>query len=700
MVVVVLQALTEQKCTKWKMGNSVRVPCFKEDEYIPQTAVIHDHQPMNCRQRETIHTPNETSIVRTSRISDKDKKSSRNVLRLGTNWIQNIFDHVHELIHPKSLFLNNSNSTNIHHSIRDQQQPQQQQSQQKQSQPASRTTPPLLHNCATVEEQYAYIQQILAVCQHLHGIDGLHAVGLEYRKIPCDEHKDTCNYENQSVTQKTVTNDNTNDVEKIKECATDITPHEKNELLQSNRIGDEEGEKNEVFQSNRIGDEEGENDELGVITFVELAKVKSEKFLSLSNRSDSLLSDAGSSNDADIGTTPSLATTTAFAWDVDEDVTHIGTQHIAMPQVDQSTMSTSEKAALQYPNSRIEPRFCHLCERRLYDRQSNTLIKECNRKQFIADGEMYELVSRLVQEYAHSIMMDEGDMKWINIDNHEDDTTISTHMKAMNGTNSEPIRILINKDHPCLQQNSDGNSATYVSDHPTILICTGRGKVRGGTFSRHHLICTGLERSTALPFIQEARHRKLHIAVLDPNVHGEANGYTTFTKSMNYLESYFGVKSHVIDHVPDQEDKPITACNCRDLYILSHSASGGHLARYFLEKSQSHYLLNIRAIAFTDSTHNIQWAKGSHQVYLYELLQSVYCIYFRCSSGARDTIAGDGDSKWYLHPAGEVVNTDSFWRHRFGSIRTVWAGTNEHSQTNWYAHGKIWEHFDQFLFAK
>jgi hypothetical protein len=135
------------------------------------------------------------------------------------------------------------------------------------------------------------------------------------------------------------------------------------------------------------------------------------------------------------------------------------------------------------------------------------------------------------------------------------------------------------------------------------------------------------------------------------------------------------------------------------MYILSHSASGGHLVRYFLDKCHTPYVRNIRAIAFTDSTHSIQWAKGTHQTNWYDFLQSLRCIYFRCSSSTRDTIAGDGDSKWYLHPAGEDVQTDSFWRHRFGKIRTVWAGTNEHSQTNWFAQAKIWEHFDQFLFS-
>jgi hypothetical protein len=71
------------------------------------------------------------------------------------------------------------------------------------------------------------------------------------------------------------------------------------------------------------------------------------------------------------------------------------------------------------------------------------------------------------------------------------------------------------------------------------------------------------------------------------------------------------------------------------------------------------------------------------------MLQSDRCVYFRC--------ANPRDSQWYIHAAGDPVQTDNFWKHRFGSIRTLWAGTDEHSLTNWFAHAKIWEHFDGFL---
>jgi len=42
----------------------------------------------------------------------------------------------------------------------------------------------------------------------------------------------------------------------------------------------------------------------------------------------------------------------------------------------------------------------------------------------------------------------------------------------------------------------------------TLLIATGRGKVRAGIFSRHHLLTAGIEMGTSWHCIREARMRK------------------------------------------------------------------------------------------------------------------------------------------------------------------------------------------------
>jgi hypothetical protein len=176
---------------------------------------------------------------------------------------------------------------------------------------------------------------------------------------------------------------------------------------------------------------------------------------------------------------------------------------------------------------------------------------------------------------------------------------------------------------------------------------------------------------TALPLVREAKRRGFRIVVIDPNVHGDAQGYNTFRKTMDFVLS----------------DQCFGGGRQPPLVYMCHSASGGHMARHLLE-APAEDIHNIQAVAFTDSTHSVQWAK-TNQV-LHDFLQSPKCVYFR-SSREQD---GVDVNKWYLHAAGQPVQTDSFWVHRFGTIRTLWAGTNEHSLTNWFAHAKIWEHFD------
>jgi hypothetical protein len=50
-----------------------------------------------------------------------------------------------------------------------------------------------------------------------------------------------------------------------------------------------------------------------------------------------------------------------------------------------------------------------------------------------------------------------------------------------------------------------------------------------------------------------------------------------------------------------------------------------------------------------------------------------------------------------LDTLGKEVETDYFWEHQFGKIRTLCAGTAEHSLRNWFVHQHIWEHCDYFL---
>lgn len=138
------------------------------------------------------------------------------------------------------------------------------------------------------------------------------------------------------------------------------------------------------------------------------------------------------------------------------------------------------------------------------------------------------------------------------------------------------------------------------------------------------------------------------------------------------------------------------------IYILAHSASGGQLVRHLREDPS--LLPSIRAVAFTDSTHNVQWCK--HDPTLKDFLQANNCVYLRSndvrSSQSCVNVSSRGKDIWCncqtcidnKKAAGMESETDSFWIHRFGKVKTMWAGTADHALTNWAAHSTIWDHFD------
>ncbi|KAL3939815.1 MAG: hypothetical protein SGARI_001233 [Bacillariaceae sp.] len=290
------------------------------------------------------------------------------------------------------------------------------------------------------------------------------------------------------------------------------------------------------------------------------------------------------------------------------------------------------------------------------------MITMKNRKEFIADGDMYDTIARITQEYAQEVMARDGDLEWITI--------------CEAGNNPEPIRALVSRrlveDESKLdreptyvdarRKRRGSRSVTCDSDvsQCVVIVVTILGKVRAGVFSRQHLLTSGLECSTAVPIVQEAAKRGMIMVVVDPNVHGDRLGMSTFEKSMARLFRRW-------EHASEEKTPPLSQ---RDLYVLSHSQSGAQLARYLLEKSEK-YIPHLRAVAFTDSTHNIQWAKSKEIKQLKDFLESDDCIYFRCSK--------DENNDPLLNPLsslGEEVETDEFWKHRFGNIKTLCAGSD------------------------
>lgn len=423
----------------------------------------------------------------------------------------------------------------------------------------------------------------------------------------------------------------------------------------------------------------------------------------------------------------------------------------------------------------------------------------------------YDLIANLAQEAAQSIICDEFNLEWVTVCNNNSATSSSSATAEQKNKMNNDIRAMVDKDHPLLleengnrvalqemlfggvgvgkeektaaaaivgeEKKDDGIISTATMDDATtvkssddnkiniiksnntnnttkstLLIATGRGKVRAGIFSRHHLLTSGIQVGTAWHFIREARthHRNWGVAIIDPNARGEEVGYETFKRSVSRLFSCDDLGALVetsdecmSDHQQQQQQQQqgvmprqqsvnsfistgsssinnrttTTPSSTSAIYILAHSAAGGQLVRHLREDPT--LLPSIKAIAFTDSTHNVQWCKSNPT--LKEFLQKENCVYIRSNdvrssqscvrvssrgkdiqagpstgaAGTSATICRNKSCSCITQASGQTVDTDQFWQHRFGDIRTVWAGTPDHSLSNYSGLDCIMDHFDK-----
>ena len=298
--------------------------------------------------------------------------------------------------------------------------------------------------------------------------------------------------------------------------------------------------------------------------------------------------------------------------------------------------------------SLVDLKYCLNCRRKLMHIQSGTLIDDRSRPDFIADGIMYDRVAILCQEAAQDAMCEDYDLEWKHV-----------APPSHNGERPE-IRAMVSKPP------ADEKSGTTG----TLFIVTGRGAVKAGIFSRKALVAgEGLETGSAWHLLREASLRRMKIIIPDPNCRGDRWGYDVVRQTFRAL---WPKDPH------------------EDVYMIIHSAGGSNVQRFLLdtpETAETH-LPQIQAMALTDSTHNLQWCKN--QPKWKDFWESERCIYLKSAQLMRDA---DG-SRWYLHAAGTPIQTDSFWKHRFGNILTCNAGTNVHAMTNWFGHQPIWKHLD------
>ncbi|KAL3909040.1 MAG: hypothetical protein SGARI_002793 [Bacillariaceae sp.] len=311
------------------------------------------------------------------------------------------------------------------------------------------------------------------------------------------------------------------------------------------------------------------------------------------------------------------------------------------------------------------------CQMRLGHAQLNIPITEQNHPHFLAHGKLYDEVARLCMEAAQERMLSNGNLEWVDV-RRKGNGSDTTKNGSGEKTAGKSPRMLVSKSLLQQTQQSDYADASNTSNN-TLIIITGKGLVRAGMFSRRHLITTGEEAATAMPFVDGANERGMNIAIVDPNAEGP---------------------QAAMQIVQDSLDQILASANDNEeFYILAHSMAGSQLARYLLHQAQRtgrsatkpSLLPRIKAIAFTDSNHNIQWTKNHEDITA--LLEGPSSIYFK-------------SHKQHDEPKrlGELQTDDcQFWKHRFGTVKTMWAGTHEHALTNYTAREYIWDHFDSII---
>lgn len=323
------------------------------------------------------------------------------------------------------------------------------------------------------------------------------------------------------------------------------------------------------------------------------------------------------------------------------------------------------------------------CSWRLYHIASNTLITEKNHRSFIAHGMMYDTVARFCMEHAQEMMKQAGNLEWVQIPmSCSSSTSGSGGGGGGDKDKNDSVGALVSRGY---LEKSNNNG----SNRPTLLILTGTGQVQAGIFSRRHLMTSSIEAASALPFIRQAVARDMNIVVLDPNRKGPQKAMEVVERSLDEL--WCGVS----------QKKGSDRMNT-DMFVLAHSMGGSQIVRYLLKKttetntgmndsmneaktmSAAVVLHEIKSLAFTDSNHNINWTKNNPA--LTNLLVDARSVYIKSHKTHEKAKS-----------RGEAVDDCHFWRHRFGTIKTLWAGTHEHALTNYTARWQIWNHFDSFL---
>ena len=326
------------------------------------------------------------------------------------------------------------------------------------------------------------------------------------------------------------------------------------------------------------------------------------------------------------------------------------------------------------------------CTRRLHHVATNQIITQHNSRIHIPSC-LFSEVTRCCQDIAQDVLLKEGGLERLMV--REEDDKIRTVALVTRRSDDDNVTL----ETCSLSEDGSRSTASEESCRPTLLVISGRGRSRAGIFSRKQLLVSGIEAATALNTVKEGRKRGLNVVLMD---HYSQQDPTSQVDTMDAfessLETIFG-DGHEQDESSWHSSSDAFDSSRGPVFVLAHSASGGKLVISLLEGKARRYLLpRICGIVFTDSTHNIQWCSGVQRVW--DLLESQKCLYIRSNEVRSSSSWRDGDE---TRRAGGEVSVDTFWEHRFGTIRTVWAGTADHSLMNVKSADIIWDHFDKLL---
>ena len=570
-----------------------------------------------------------------------------------------------------------------------------------------------LYGCETTDEHYDYIRDICAQVATLQGREGLEAMGFEFRLVHHAEHC-TCRPVGGSGDDETLDAGEggillMNDVDdeltdSDDDGYTSDLSRDKVDDTKEDSAGDDFGQ----FEEDPSLDEIDEHDD--TTNFGEPMLVPIGSSLKAHDAKWSFVGELpplprnNNNNSAGVSSSPygskavsrstsvvslfSLAThntTTDFSSVGGGSSRRRDTAATTSGRFPLSSIASQQTNHLFMEQDSCALRLCHIPS-------GGTLVTPENHQTYVADGDMYDQLSRLCMEYAQETMMREGNLEWMTIcQNRQFGAMVSKSFLERIQTKTAAATT---DNHNSSSNSSSSSSST--KKRKILVVVTGKGEVTAGIFSRRHLLVTSMEAATALPFIRGAKERDMDIVMLDPNALGYRLGMDVVETSLERL---------FLDRLNQGEEE--------DIYILAHSMAGAQIVRFFMNNSSSYsrpptppssngsneksnpnmtdreaqkasLLKRIQALAFTDSNHNINWTKK--YPHLTEVLTGRPSLYIKSHKVHEKA-----------KKLGEAHHDCQFWRHRFGDIKTLWAGTHEHALTNYTGRVPIWEHFDSFL---